>query len=263
MIIFFSAIILVFILVWIAGFLYSNDFTVHSKSIPKDVKKALVIFPHADDEALTAGGFLSQLAKSGAKVDWVILTKGEKGNENATYDEALKHVRIGEAKKAAEIYKIKEIIQKEYPDNGVEEYKEKLTDELRNIIDKRKPDLILTYDLAGLYGHPDHMIASEVITSLVKKEFSDTSLWYASYPKRLLEMVQLPEHMANNTNFKEKRSYPTRRVWVGLHGIANKINAAYSYKSQRQSYVRSLPIKQIPLWFYISLMPFEYFSEGK
>lgn len=248
------------LLLWIFGFLYANDLSVQTMSVPSGVEKVLILFPHADDETLTSGGFISQLTKSGKEVDWILLTKGERGNEGAHLDENLKSIRVQEAQKVSAIYGISNLDQEDYPDDAVAEQKDQLKTDLQQKIAEIKPDLVITYDLAGLYGHPDHIAVSEVVTELLKTR-PQIKLWYASYPKRILDSVALPEQMANDPNFKDKRSYPTQKVWVGVSGVINKIKAVYTYKSQRKSYIKSFPVKQIPLWLYISLTPFEYYHQ--
>src|SRR5258708_6270529 len=97
-----TTIFIALLLLWLLGFFYANDFSVPTRSLtelakpPKKFNKILVIFPHADDEALTAGGTLSQLSRQGKKVTWIVLTQGEKGNEGAHYDEKLKSIRTKE-----------------------------------------------------------------------------------------------------------------------------------------------------------------------
>lgn len=249
--------------VWVGGFIYANDFSVPTKNnLPSTIKRILIIFPHADDEALTSGGFLSGLTRSGKDVYWIILTRGEKGTPNGQLDKALIEVRVQEAVKAAERYAIKNLIQKEYPDGDIEAKRVELEIDLRKTVKELDPDLVITYDLAGLYGHPDHIVTSEVVTKIVK-DTSGTKLWYVSYPKRILKTVSLPEHMAKDTSFKDRRVFPTHKVWTGIHGLINKIKAVYSYKSQCSSYMSSMPLAFIPLWYYISLTPFEYFHEVK
>lgn len=263
--IFLLLILTIIIGLWIFGFVYANDFSIRSRSlkqISSGSKKVLIVFPHADDEVLSTGGLISALSHNGVEVYWYILTKGEKGNETATIDENLKNIRINESKKAAQIYGINNLVQSDYPDNGVDEYKDKLSSELRETITNINPDLIITYDLAGLYGHPDHIVVSEMVTELVKKDFSNIRLWYVSFPKKILDTVLLPEQMAKDEAFKEKRSYPDFKVWVGFDGVLPKIQAVYTYKSQRQSYANGFPIKFIPLWFYVSLTPYEYYYEA-
>src|SRR3989344_3987190 len=86
---------------------------------------------------------------------------------------------------------------------------------------------------------------------LIASNFKNTKLWYVSYPKKLLNTVSLPEHMARDSEYKNKRAYPNSKVWVGFQGIINKTKAVYAYNSQRQSYINVLPIRALPLWFYI------------
>ena len=250
------------LILWIIGFIYANDFSVSLQNLQKISSQfinILIVFPHADDEALSTGGLIYQISRKNVTTTWLILTKGEKGNENATFDEQLKHVRVAESKKVASIYGIKNIIQKDYPDNGITEYKKKLKEDLKQTIGDLQPDLIITYDLAGLYGHPDHITTSELVTYLVRNEFKNTQLWYVSSPKKIIDATSLPEHMAKDSEYRNKRAYPNGKVWIGFQGIINKIRAVYAYKSQQESYTSALPIKAIPLWFYISLQPYEYF----
>lgn len=167
-------------------------------------------------------------------------------------------MRTQEAKNAALVYGIRNLIQKDFPDDHVKEHLNDLKASIEEIFLKVQPDLVITYDLAGLYGHPDHIAVSEVITLELRK-YPYTKLWYASYPKKILHAVNLPEYMAKDPAYARRRVYPTHKIWVGLSGVIHKIKATYAHKSQHHSYVKALPFPQIPLWFYISLTPFEYY----
>lgn len=261
MTIFLLLLILIGILFWVIGFIKSNDLSVPNKPFPREIKRVLVIFPHADDEALTSGGSISNLAPKGVEVTWVILTQGERGNEGAHLDEKLKVIRKAEAEKVAKIFGIKTLIQKDFPDNGVVERREELEKCVVQLLSEINPDMVITYDLAGMYGHPDHIVVSEVVTKLIKNTYPSTKLWYASYPRKILDSVTLPEHMAKDENYDNRRAYPTHNVWVGANGVIKKIRAVHAYKSQKLSYQKMMPIKVLPLWFYISLTPYEYYYE--
>ena len=56
--------VLIIILVWFATFLYLSDFSVPTTDISK-FQSILVVFPHADDEALTASGLMRKAALQG------------------------------------------------------------------------------------------------------------------------------------------------------------------------------------------------------
>lgn len=257
------AISVLIVLLWIAGFLYVNDFSVPQKKGTdiKSVSKALVIFPHADDESIGAGGYISKLASTGVDVSWIVLTKGEKGNVGEKLDRKLGEIRVKEAEEAAKLYGVRNLIQKDYPDGDLVKHLEEMTRFLGDVLKDLEPDLVITYDLAGLYGYHDHVITSEVVTELVKNQAPQSKLWYMSFPKKIIDIVSLPEHMATNPSFKDKRVYPTLRVWGGIDGVIKKSKAVYAYQSQRESFKSSFPVRVIPLWFYISLTPFEYFHE--
>jgi LmbE family N-acetylglucosaminyl deacetylase len=250
---------------WLYCFNKANDLAVPTKKV-KDfggVKRMLVIFPHPDDEANSLAGTIWSLVKNNIEVNWAILSRGEKGNDDAHYDEKLKGIRSKEAKHVAKILNIKDLSFRDYPDNDMARFKGKLIEDIKDIISSQKPDLIVTYDLSGGYGHPDHIVVSEVVTDLIKNDFPGIRLWYVSTPKKLFNELSLPEYMAKDKDFKLKRKNPNFKVWVGTAGIIKKTKAVYAYKSQLYSFVKSVPIKKIPLWFYISLGPYEYFYEVK
>jgi LmbE family N-acetylglucosaminyl deacetylase len=143
----------------------------------------------------------------------------------------------------------------------VDAFKNRLTEDLKLIIKVSHPDLIITNDESGGYGHPDHIVVSKIITKLIKTEFSKTYLWYTSTPQKLFNQLSLPEQMAKDKNYKSDRKFPDFKIWIGLSGLINKIRVVYAYQSQFASFKKSISFRIIPLWFYISLTPFEYFHE--
>lgn len=85
------------LIVWAYGFWRLND-----RSLPiADIsiyKRALIIFPHPDDEVLTASGLIRRLQALGVAVKVVFLTKGERGTPDGKLDLELKQKRVDEAK---------------------------------------------------------------------------------------------------------------------------------------------------------------------
>lgn len=256
-------VLFIFLGIWLYAFFQANDFSVPTKMFPKDVHKILVVFPDADDELLTTGGLMKKLSNEGKEVYWIVLTKGERGNEDAHFDPELAKTRQEEAQKASQVYGVKQLFQFDYPDYDLKNHTKELEQELRKKVKDIQPDLVITYDEAGLYGHPDHIVTSEVITQLIETEFPDTHLWYTTFSKKLLDQVTLPEEMADSVQFKDKRSYPTMKIFVGISGVKTKNEVMQVYKSQQQSYRKSFPIKFIPSSFYVFLMQYEYFNAVK
>ena len=190
----------------------------------------------------------------------VILTKGERGTPNATLDVSLKDIRTREAQEVAAILGISRFIQEDFGDGDLHDKKQEVTTFIDMTIEEEKPDLLITYDLAGFYGHADHITCSEIITELKKTTFQEIPLWYVTLPKRLLARVEQPEDMATDLHFQEKRAFPTHKRFIGV-SVFPKIKSWYTYKSQRASFTKGI-MKFLPIWFFLSMVLFEYFAEA-
>jgi LmbE family N-acetylglucosaminyl deacetylase len=191
----------------------------------------------------------------------IFFALNERGTSDAHVDPDLKKIRTKESENVANILKINTPIFGDFPDNGVVDHKEELTSYIKQQIEKFKPDLVITYDESGGYGHPDHIAVSQAVTSLLKSDYPSIHLWYTSTPEKLFKQLSLPTQMAKNQEYLKSRKSPSFKIWVGMSGVVSKIQAVYAYRSQFDSFVKGVPIKQIPMWFYVSLTPYEYFYE--
>ncbi len=218
----------------------------------------MVVYPHPDDETLASGGLLKNFADLRAEISLIVLTKGEKGNDDAHLDTSLKSIREEELAHATKHLGIIKTILEDFGDGELSKKRRELTEYLEKKVVELQPDCIVTYDLAGLYGHEDHIVTSEILTNLVKNKFTTISLLYASLPKRVLSLIKLPEHMAKDTAYANKRVFPNMRIWIGSN-IFYRILALYSYKTQLYSFRKSFPTAWIPLWFYYSMQLYEYY----
>jgi len=252
-------IFLIIPLLWMTGFLVVTDFSVPLRNV-RQFHHVLAIFPHADDEAITCGGFLHHVSRGRGAVTLVILTKGERGTPNATLDVSLKDIRTREAQAVTAILSISKFIQEDFGDGDLHDKKQELTTFIDMTIEQEKPDLLITYDLAGFYGHADHITCSEIITELKKTRFQEIPLWYVTLPKGILARVEQPEDMATDPHVQEKRAFPTHKIFIGV-SVFPKIKSWYTYKSQRASFTKGLS-KLLPLWFFLSMLLFEYFAEA-
>jgi LmbE family N-acetylglucosaminyl deacetylase len=251
-------IVLIIPLLWMTGFLVVTDFSVPVRDA-RQFHRVLVIFPHADDEAITCGGSLHHFSAGGSAVTLVLLTKGERGTPNTTANVGLKDIRTREAQAVTAILGIAKFIQEDFGDGALHEKKQELRKFIATLIEQEKPDLLITYDLAGLYGHTDHIACSEIITELKKTRFQDIPLWYVTLSKRMLARIKLPEHMAIDPHFQEKQVFPTHKLFIGV-SVFPKIKSWYTYKSQRASLTKGI-LKFLPIWFFLSMVLFEYFAE--
>lgn len=247
-----------FLLIELAIFLLVNDFTVQGFRLPTDMKKILIIYPHPDDEILTTGGLIKKNSHF-HDFTWALLSKGERGTPDAKLSPDLKEIRPREAENVGKLLNIKQLLQFEFTDFGMKEERTELHQCINSIIETHKPDLLITYDESGLYGHPDHIVTSEVVTQIAKDR--GIRLWYSTYPKRVLDLIHLPKHMAEDPLFENRRKVPNRRVYVGLEGSSAKSRGVTLYRSQLHSFRSGFPIKFIPMSWYILPTIYEYFYE--
>ncbi len=136
-------------------------------------KSLLVVFAHPDDEAFGVGGTLAKYAASGVDITLVCATRGEAGEvadpELAT-SETLGRVREDELRCAAQYLGIDEVIFLSYRDSGMEGDADNLIPEalmnapaeevihsLVTIIRRVRPEVVVTFEPNGVYGHPDHI----------------------------------------------------------------------------------------------------------
>ena len=133
----------------------------------------LAIFAHPDDEAFGTGGTLSHYATSGYRVVLACATRGEAGeiaDPTLANPESLGDVREAELRCSAHTMGFDEVLFLDYCDSGMdgtdmnkdrtayinapdEEVVRKLVEIIRDV----KPDVVLTFEPYGIYGHPDHM----------------------------------------------------------------------------------------------------------
>ena len=132
----------------------------------------LAIYAHPDDEGLATGMFVRYRAE-GVHVVLVCATRGEEGEIAPGVDatpETLGSVREQELRSAMEHAGVNEIHFLGYRDSGmVDTAPNKRPDNLHNapldevtgrlvqIIRESKPQVLVTFDPSGGYGHPDHI----------------------------------------------------------------------------------------------------------
>lgn len=264
-----SGTIIIFIIAtWLVLFFRFADFSYPELNLDK-FNKLLVLFPHPDDEALTCSGLIQYFAEKGKNVSLYLFTKGERGNEGAYLDLNLKKVREKESKKVAQILGISKHTLFDMGDGELKNKKERLKDMILKILAEEKPDLIVTYDLSGIYGHPDHIVLTEIVKNIVGAEHARLTarqvqplrkppkLLFVSYPPNFYRFVKLPTHMADDKTVLQNRSIPTYKFFIGAKNI-NRIRALYAYKSQLFGFRKG---SIFPLWFTLSARLFEYYYE--
>ena len=136
-------------------------------------RKLLALFAHPDDEAFSTGGTLAHYAAEGADVTLVCTTRGEVGEiaeGTGATPETLGQVREAELRCAAETVGVREVVFLGYRDSGMVGTPEnadprafinapatEVVSQLVEIMRRVRPQVVVTFEPTGGYGHPDHI----------------------------------------------------------------------------------------------------------
>jgi len=155
-----------------------------------EVPRLLFVHAHPDDECLTTGGTIACYASRGADVRVVTCTLGEEGEVigdryqllTVEHADQLGGYRIGELTRALRFLGVDEPIFLGGPgrwrDSGMAgtplrrhtrfiDAGPAAVAEMARFIDEFRPHVVITYDPAGGYGHPDHVHVHDVTTAAV------------------------------------------------------------------------------------------------
>lgn len=189
----------------------------------------------------------------------MILTSGERGTPDGGRLTGLAAVRAAEAGRAAKLLGITDVVQGGFGDGSIASMRDQVLAWLGSVIADWQPELVITYDRAGLYGHPDHVACSEIVTDLRRARFPDLTLWYTTLPSRLVRTMTRVGALPSDAALAVSRALPNRKVFIGANLVA-KLRAWHSYRSQRGSLGRGAG-RFVPAWLFLSVQLFEYFEQ--
>ena len=181
-------------------------------------KRLLLVHAHPDDETINNGVTMAKYAASGAQVTLVTCTRGEEGevlvNELANLasdkDDKLGEHREVELKDAMAQLGINDFRflgapNKKWRDSGMmgttqnergdvfwQADLDEASHELVKIILEIKPQVLITYDEFGGYGHPDHIKAHRVAmraTELAAEQgWQISKIYWNTMPRSVIQM---------------------------------------------------------------------------
>jgi LmbE family N-acetylglucosaminyl deacetylase len=129
--------------------------------------RLLGIFAHPDDEQ-GIGATFTRAVDQGAKAYLVCATRGEAGQimvEGLATPETLGAVRTAELELATSLLRWQPPIMLDYPDGGMHEVDLALiVDDLVRIIREIRPQVVVTFEKNGGYGHLDHITVHHAAT---------------------------------------------------------------------------------------------------
>ncbi len=179
-------------------------------------KRLLGVFAHPDDEGMV-GGALLQYNTLGVETGLVYATRGEVGeiaDPALATPETLGRVREQEMRAAAQALNVNKLWFLDYRDSGMDGTPEnqdarafiqanpaEVVGKLVAIIREFRPQVMVTFDETGGYGHPDH-IAIYRYTTVAYHAAADgvqypelgpahavSKLYYSSFPRSAIRMM--------------------------------------------------------------------------
>ncbi len=125
----------------------------------KDLGTIMGIWAHPDDETFTSAGIMATAVKNKQTVICITATKGEAGVQDETRwpRDKLGYIRTKEMEAALSVIGITQHHWLPYQDGFCCEVDSgEAVDSLCDLIERYKPDTILTFGPEGMTGHPDH-----------------------------------------------------------------------------------------------------------
>lgn len=194
--------------------------------------KLLAILAHPDDESLGIGGTLAKYAAEGVETYLVCATRGERG-WNGPADQnpglaALGKIREEELKNAAQHLGLKEVVLLDYIDGDVDQAEpSKIIAEITTAIRRIRPHVVVTFDLVGIYGHPDHIAVAQFVSSAIVCAGSESYRDLLGQPAHIVDKyyhtvdsVRLVEDFASHLGGIAMEIDGVKRTHIGWHDWA-------------------------------------------
>ncbi|MFF7445838.1 MULTISPECIES: PIG-L family deacetylase [unclassified Streptomyces] len=168
----------------------------------------MAVHAHPDDEATGTGGVLARYAAEGIRTVLVTCTDGRCGDGpggvkpgDPGHDPAAVAVmRRQELEASCGVLKISDLEMLDYADSGmmgwptndapgsfwrtpVEEGAARLAELMR----RYQPDVVVTYDENGFYGHPDHIQAHRITMAALEMTESAQKVYWTTAPRSMMQ----------------------------------------------------------------------------
>jgi LmbE family N-acetylglucosaminyl deacetylase len=148
----------------------------------------MAVHAHPDDEASSTGGVLAKYADEGIRTVIVTCTNGEFGDTPGGikpgadgHDETeVAEIRLAELRESGKILGVTNLELLGYHDSGMPDWEYKSRDDafcnvpeadvaarIGALIERYRPQVVITYDDKGAYQHPDHVHASRAAQAAV------------------------------------------------------------------------------------------------
>lgn len=146
-------------------------------------RRLLISYAHPDDESFGLGGLIAKYVAEGVDVYLICATNGDVGTvspELLNGYNSVAELRLAELDAASEILKFKKVFKLGYRDSGMmgsettqdpaslwksyETHPDDVTRKVVQVIREIRPQVVITFNKYGGYGHPDHIAIQRATT---------------------------------------------------------------------------------------------------
>jgi len=171
----------------------------------------MAVHAHPDDEATSTGGVLARYSAEGVQTVLVTCTDGGCGDgpggvkpgQPGHDPAAVAASRAAELRESARILGIAHVEQLGYADSGMMGWAtneaphafwntpvDQAAQRLAGLMRHYRPDVVVTYDEYGFYGHPDHIQAHRVTMAAVEATGIPAKVYWTTVPRSAFEQFR-------------------------------------------------------------------------
>lgn len=227
--------------------------------------RLLTVMAHPDDETFGLGGTLALYAQQGVQVYLVCATRGEVGTVEPRFMEGydtIAELREAELRCAADKLGLTELYFMGYRDSGMQGTAdnqnpaalaqadpEKVVAEVVGHMRRLRPQVVVTFDPEGGYGHPDHIAIHNATVEAFHaagdpnrypdqgQPFSPQKLYYQTFSRRYLRVViNLSKLLGQDpTRWGKNQDMDLTQLAIDRYPITAKVNYRKVVEQKRQA----------------------------
>ncbi|HUX04841.1 MAG TPA: PIG-L family deacetylase [Acidimicrobiales bacterium] len=171
----------------------------------------LAVHAHPDDEASSTGGLLRLLADQGVRTVLVTCTNGEFGDapggikpgEDGHDADDVAALRERELDSAVAALGVGRLVRLGYRDSGMMGWPQnddprsfwttpvaEAARRLADVLDQERPQVVMTYNEHGFYGHPDHIQAHRITMAALTMIDYEPTVYFNAIPDSVMKVYR-------------------------------------------------------------------------
>ena len=224
----------------------------------------MAVHAHPDDEAIGTGGVLARYSAEGVRTVLVTCTNGEQGDDDGGVKPGgdghrpaeVAARRLEELRRSVEVLGVSALELLGYRDSGMDGWAanndpeafcnvaiEVASERLAALMRRYRPQVVVTYDENGGYGHPDHIQTHRATLAAAEATGIPEKVYYSAFPKsafadirrRLEEVGVNVEELGLSGDFGIADELITTTVDVSLY-VGRKREALFAHESQSDNF---------------------------